>query len=129
MSGQTRFRVKPGVPLVRIKNPEGRYEDFYGETKVLPRWASTDEDQVRHLLDLSLIECCDDAGQPTDPGRVVECLSVLISVGVPEDAGRPRAADMLRRENFRYSNETISAAIKLRKSGWKFGEPIEEYLR
>ena len=119
--GQVRLRVANGVPLVRIRNPSGRLEDFYG-SRILPEWADWDTEQVLHFLEHGLVEACDDAGNVVDPGRVWECLSALISCGVPEDAGRPRAADILRAEGLRYSNECIGKAIALRKSGTKFGE-------
>jgi hypothetical protein len=117
-------RLRVTAPLVRLKDPQGRLQEFYGERAVvLPTWATHDMAQVLHHLRLNLVEFCDGAGRPTDPGRVWECLSALISCNVPADAGRPRAADMLRSEDLHYSNETISKAIALRKSGAKYEAP------
>jgi hypothetical protein len=57
--------------------------------------------------------------------RPSECLSALIAVGVPLGAGRPRAADMLRSEGMRYSNDTIGKALKLFNSDdWKLGKEM-----
>jgi hypothetical protein len=120
--GLTRFRVCGHVPLVRIKNPAGKFEDFY-HRGLLPEWACHDLEQVLRFMNVGLIEPCDDAGRPSDAGRHWECVSALISCDVPEDAGRPRAADMLRAEGLRYSNECISAAVALRKSGAKYEPP------
>jgi hypothetical protein len=117
-------RLRVTAPLVRLKDPQGRLQEFYSERAVvLPRWATHDTEQVLHHLRLNLVEFCDDAGRPTDSGRQWECLSALIACDVPEDAGRPRAADMLRAEGLAYSNETISKAIALRKSGAKYEAP------
>ena len=126
VNGEVRFRSL--VNLVRIRDPKGKLKDFYDKGRILPDWAAHDDDQVRRFLDHGLIELVDAGGTPPDPGRVVECLSALISCGVPLGAGRPRAAAILRGEGMRYSNETVSKALKLFNSDWKLGEPIEEFL-
>ncbi|MBS4730066.1 hypothetical protein MSM1_17555 [Mycobacterium sp. SM1] len=119
-----RIRIKQGVPSLRLKAPNGRLVDFPGSGAPLPRWAAWDAAQTRRMLDLGLIEYCDNDGRPTDPERVVECLSAIEALGVPVSAGRPRAAEALRRAGARFSNETIGKAVLLRKSGWKAGQPF-----
>jgi hypothetical protein len=128
--GHVRLRVTPGIILLRIMDDRGRLQDFYNRGgSILPEWADHDQKQVLHFMRLGMVELCDDAAVPTDPGRVIECLSALICAGVPLGAGRPRAAEMLRADNgLHYSNETVSKAIKLFNSEWKFGLPIEDFL-
>lgn len=119
------IRFRSCVSLVRIKDREGRLQDLYGEGKVLPPWVAHDPEQVARFVARGLIEPCDLAGKPTDPGRIIECLSALSACGVPRHAGRPRAANMLRSEGLHYSNETISQALLLHKSDdWKYPAPF-----
>lgn len=123
--GHVRLRIAPGVPLVRLKNPQGKLRDHYAHlgSALLPEWADHDPVQLRHLLDHGLVELADDAGRAADPGRAWECLSALIACDVPEDAGAPRARETLRRNGLPYSNEAICEAIRLRKSGAKYQPP------
>jgi len=125
--GHVRLRIRPGVPMVRIADQGGRLQDFYGE-KLLPPWAIHSDEQTKHMLDHGLVELADDAGNATDPGRLIECVSALISAGVAPGMGRPRAAELVRAAGGRYSNETLSGALKLFNSDWKYPEPIGGYL-
>jgi hypothetical protein len=122
LAGTVRYRVNPGIIMARIRNPQGLLKDYRSGT-VLPEWLRYDEAQCQHLLDVGIIEYSDEAGRPTDPGRVWECVSALIACDVPEDAGRPRAAAVLHENGMRYSNETMSKAIAIRKSGQKYEPP------
>ena len=117
-----RLRIMPGVPFLRVKNAEGRLVDFYTHTNPgpLPQWVTHDPEQVKRFLELGLWEACDDLGQPTDPGRVWECLSAMSDL--PLDSGAPRVRDALRAQGLRFSNETICKAIALRKTSLKYGD-------
>jgi hypothetical protein len=122
-AGSQLYRVNPRLIQARIRNKAtGLLKDYRGGT-VLPEWLRYDEAQCQHLLSVNLIEYCDEAGRPTDPGRHWEIVSALIAFDVPEEAGRPRAAEILRSHGLRYSNEDISAAVALRKSGKKYEPP------
>jgi hypothetical protein len=110
----TRLKTSAGVSLLRLQDQKGRLHDFYGPNRVLPQWTLWSSEQVYHLLDNGLVELTDEAGEPQDPGRVKECASTIIALGLA-GAGRPRAGDALRGNGFRYSNETISAALRLLK--------------
>jgi hypothetical protein len=118
--GRVRLHLK--APLIYLRDQRGKLHQCHGP-RMLPEWALWDDAQVKHLLDHDMVELVDAAGQPTDPGRVVECLSVICGLGLPQDAGRPRVAEALRREGFRYSNDAISKALRLFKSNWKVGDP------
>jgi len=48
-------------------------------------------------------------------GKVAECARLLDDLGVAPDAGRPAAGEALRAKGYRYSNEVIGEAIKLRR--------------
>ncbi|MBO0883099.1 MAG: hypothetical protein J2P17_22745, partial [Mycobacterium sp.] len=124
IGAETRFRSRIGAPLIRIADKHGKLHDFYGQGRILPEWVAHDPEQVMRYLDLGLIEPCDAGGRPTDTDRAIECLTALIACSVPEHAGRPRAADILRRNGLRYSNGTISKALRLLRSDWKLGEPV-----
>ncbi|MDI3314495.1 MAG: hypothetical protein QJR12_09500 [Mycobacterium sp.] len=119
-------RFRSTCALLRVADHRGRLHDFYGPGRLLPQWVAHDAEQIRRLLDHGLVEVCDAAGRPTDPGRVIECLSALSAVGVPLGCGRPRAADMLRRNGFRYSNDAIAKALTLFNSDppWRAGDPF-----
>jgi hypothetical protein len=122
--GHIRLKVCKGVALCRIKDPGGKYRDYYSPGQILPEWADHDEKQVAHFIRMGIIEPCDRAGVPTDPGRIIECVSCLITSGVEPGNGRPRASALLRSNGFHFSNETISKAVKCFNSNWVVGDPI-----
>ncbi|WP_375489068.1 hypothetical protein [uncultured Mycobacterium sp.] len=124
--GSVRLKVKDGVALVRVADPSGKLHEFYthyGQPAILPPWATHDDSQVRHLLDNELVELVDEQGRALDPGRVWECVSALVAVGLPADAGGERAREALRRNGLHYRNQTICEAVRLRKSHAKYEAP------
>lgn len=124
------FRTKSGVGLLRFENPDGgKVIDLYGGGKPVPPNVvrTLSSDRIKRLLDSGLIEMTDAGWNPTDPHRVIECWCALVSFDVPKDAGRPRAAEILRGHGCRYSNATIGAAVKLYNSDWKLGDPLPEF--
>jgi hypothetical protein len=108
--------------MLRVADPAGKLHDFAGG-QILPAWGTHSDEQVQHLLSHNLVEVSDAAGRSLDPDRRWECLSALISLDVPEDAGAPRARDALRSNGFHYSNATVCASVAIRKSGEKFEPP------
>lgn len=120
-----RLRTMPNVWLVRVADPNGKLHEVLRPGALLPVWALWSDEQVRHLLDHGLCELVDDKGRQADPGRVWECVSALITLNVPEDAGAPRARDALRSKGFRYSNATICEAVRIRKSDEKYQPPAD----
>lgn len=114
-------QIRVIAPLVRIKDQRGYLREFR-QGGTMPNEFTHDLVPILHHLRHRLI---DEKGQPADPGRVWECFSALTAVGVPEDAGRPRAADALREAGFHFSNETISKALALFKRDVVYGDPID----
>lgn len=56
----------------------------------------------------------DDAAEGED-SRVRECVEALDRLGVPVEAGAPTARVALQDSDLRFSNDTIAAAVRLRK--------------
>ena len=83
---------------------------------------------MKHFLEHGLVEVADDNWQPADPGRVIECLSAIISAGAEPGMGRPRVAELVRSAGFHHSNEALGKALKLFNGGWKLGESMDPYL-
>ncbi len=123
--GHIRLKLRDGIVFSRIKDAKGLNRDYYTPGQILPEWADHDIDQAAHLIAKGILEPCDDRGVPTDPGRVIYCVSALICVGVEPGQGRPRASELLRANNLHFSNDTLSKALRcFNDENWKAGDPI-----
>jgi hypothetical protein len=85
---------------------------------VIP-WLS--DAQAEYFLRLGLVERIDD-DIPTDPQhgdvqRINECIDAINRLNVPPGCGAPTAREALRAEGHRFGNDTIAAAVKLRRKG------------
>lgn len=119
-------RFQTAGAFLRIMPPQGgKSLDVYGPGHPVPASALSDPKLRNHLLDKGLIVHVDDRGNP-DKGRAIECLTAIIASGAEQGWGRPRVAERLRSEGFRYQNKTIGIAIRLFNSDWKLGDPIPE---
>jgi hypothetical protein len=119
-------RFQTAGAFLRIMNPKGgKSLDIYGPGHPVPASALSDPKIREHLLDKRFIEHVDDRGN-ADKYRAVECLSAIIASGCEMGWGRPRVAERLRAEGFRFQNRTIGIAIRLFNSEWKLGDPIPE---
>ena len=123
--GTARFITGPNCSLLPIVNPKGgRRLDIYGPGRPVPQGVLS-KTQERHYLEKNMIVAVDEHGNP-DKYRAVECLSAIIAADCEVGWGRPRIAERLRSQGFKYGNQTISIAVRLFDSDWKLGDPIPE---
>jgi hypothetical protein len=123
--GTPHYRTSATCSLLRILNPRGgRVVDLYGPHRAVPAGLLTPK-TAEHYLDHGMIEHVDAEGR-ADKGRYVEILSAIIACDCEKDWGRPRIAERLRANGFKYNNRAISVAVKMWHSDWKLGDPIPE---
>jgi hypothetical protein len=97
--------------------------------------------QESHFLKMGLVERIDDgtsadesdadgdtldAAVP-DSGAVDECVATLARLQVPATAGAPTARTALRGNGYRYGNDVVAAAVRLRKELSGTGTDDEEF--
>jgi hypothetical protein len=110
--------------FLRIDNPRGgKVLDIYGAGRPVPASAVSDPKVRQHLLDKGLIEHVDDRGN-VDKWRCVEALTAIIATDCEVGWGRPRIAEHLRSQGFKYSNRTLGIAIRMFNSDWTLGDPL-----
>ncbi|APE17764.1 hypothetical protein BOH72_23380 [Mycobacterium sp. WY10] len=111
------------APLVLAKDQQGRVHHYYSAESragdsIIP-WLS--DEQAEHFLNEGLVEKITIGGAvesaDVSPNRVAECVEALAELNLAPDAGAPVAREALRGGGQRFSNESIAAAIKARKSG------------
>jgi hypothetical protein len=121
----TAYRVKPGIPVVIVKDKANRIQYHYAvgvshNTAKGPHIPWISDKQASHLLRHGLIERIDDPAEPAESdaepaAAVAACTAALNSLGLPLDAGAPSARESLRDSGHKFANETIAAAIKERR--------------
>src|ERR1700744_6494947 len=118
------YRLKPGVPLVCVRNRKGEVVYHYanpphGMSGPIIPWLS--DDQAAHLLRIQYIERIhkrtgtDVTLQPDGQDRIHALIVTLDELGLPVEAGSPRTHEVLRDAGHQAPNELIAAAVKLRK--------------
>lgn len=120
------YRLKPGVPLVCIKDRHGKIQYHYARPPAKSRnfgpiipWLS--DGQAEYLLRIGYVERIDqdvetDTTQPDRPDRVNALIATLDELGLPADAGAPAARELLRDAGHQAPNDLIAAAVRLRKT-------------
>ena len=117
-------RFQTAGAFLRILTPRGgKCLDIYGPGRPVPANALSDPKIREHLLDKGLIVHVDERGN-ADKHRAVECLSAIIATDCEQGWGRPRVAERLRSQGFKYSNQAISLAVRMFNSDWKLGDPL-----
>ncbi len=115
------YRLKPGVPVVLVKDRHGKINYHYARPQPKGRdfgptipWLS--DDQAAYLIRIGYVERIEDVETDTPQDRVNALIAALDSLNVPADAGAPTAREMLRDAGHQAPNDLIAAAIKLRKT-------------
>jgi len=122
-----RYRLAPGVPLLVVKDKQGKLRYHYaGGGGGVARGPLIDwlgDDQRENWLRLGLVEEVDDAPAappPTHGGAGAEavdrCLDDLDRLGLPAGAGAPAARKALRDAGASHANDVIAAAVRTRKA-------------
>jgi hypothetical protein len=108
-------------PCITAKDPAGKIHYYYDAINPVIPWLS-DADAERLIRegmvkrvdgpepDLALVRAQDEAS------KVNECIYEIGHLELPRDCGAPATREALRDAGLKFSNETIAAAVKMRKA-------------
>lgn len=120
------YRLKPGVPVVLVKDRHGKINYHYARPATKGRdfgpiipWLS--DGQAEYLLRIGYVERIDDqprtdVAQPSGQDRVNALIATLDKLEVPADAGAPTAREALRDAGHSAPNDLIAACVKIRRT-------------
>jgi homoserine kinase len=116
----TAYRVD--AKLVLAKDKHGRTHHYYsaesGAGPSIIEWLS--DEQAAHFLAENLVTAIEiqtetETETQATLDRVSECVEALATADLPTDCGAPTARDALRDAGHKFSNQTIAAAIRIRR--------------
>lgn len=109
-------------PLVTAKGRAGNIDYYYlGQSPTIIPWLSAED--AERLVELGAVERLDGGDEEEQAEReqaearsITECAALMDELGLPQDCGAPAAREALRLGGHKIANETIAAAVKVRKS-------------
>ena len=108
------------APLVIARDQQRKLHHAYRGSML--GWLS--DEQSQHFVRHGLVEPVPAATAPemAPADQIGNCVAALAGLGVPLDAGRPRASKALRDKGCKFSNEAIAEAVRIRQAS----APLDE---